>query len=91
MPKMSQADAQELLRQNTYLRDKIKRMRANPPEIPFIACDNSCVIANPRGSFFLTRDAENVGRWFAAHGLIGVYPEPGDLGALLRREALVDP
>jgi RIO kinase 1 len=49
------------------------------------------VIANPRGSFFLTRDAENVGRWFAAHGLTGVYPEPGDLGALLRREARVDP
>src|ERR1700731_4598723 len=27
------------------------------------------VIANPRGAFFLTRDAENIGRWFAAHGL----------------------
>jgi RIO kinase 1 len=49
------------------------------------------VIANPRGSFFLTRDAENISRWFTARGLTGVYPEPGDLGALLRREALVDP
>src|ERR1700730_4186424 len=27
------------------------------------------VIANPRGAFFLTRDAENISRWFAAHGL----------------------
>ena len=49
------------------------------------------VIANPRGGFFLTRDAENVGRWFAAHGLAGVRPEPADLPALLRREALLDP
>ena len=48
------------------------------------------VIANPRGAFFLTRDAENVGRWFAAHGLAGVRPEPADLPALLRREALLD-
>ena len=32
------------------------------------------VIANPRGAFFLTRDAENVGRWFAAHGLAGRAP-----------------
>jgi len=49
------------------------------------------VIANPRGAFFLTRDAENIGRWFAAHGLAGVHPEPADLPALLRREALLDP
>jgi len=49
------------------------------------------VIANPRGAFFLTRDAENIGHWFAAHGLAGVRPEPGDLATLLRREALIDP
>jgi RIO kinase 1 len=48
------------------------------------------VIANPRGAFFLTRDAENVGRWFAAHGLAGVRPEPAELGALLIREAMLD-
>jgi len=48
------------------------------------------VIANPRGAFFLTRDAENIGHWFAAHGLSGVSPEPADLPALLRREALLD-
>jgi len=49
------------------------------------------VIANPRGAFFLTRDAENIGRWFAARGLADVRPEPGDLAALLRREALIEP
>ncbi len=49
------------------------------------------VIANTRGAWFLTRDAENVGRWFAAHGLSGVRPEPADLPALLRCEALLDP
>jgi RIO kinase 1 len=48
------------------------------------------VIANPRGAFFLTRDAENIGRWFAHHGLAGVRPEPADLAALLRREARLD-
>ena len=48
------------------------------------------VIANPRGSFFLTRDAENISRWFTALGLAGVRPEPGELAALLRREAQLD-
>jgi RIO kinase 1 len=45
------------------------------------------VIANPRGAWFLTRDAENIGRWFTQHGLADVSPEPADLAALLRREA----
>ena len=48
------------------------------------------VIANPRGGFFLTRDAENIARWFGHHGLAGVRPEPADLAALLRREARLD-
>ena len=48
------------------------------------------VIANPRGAFFLDRDAENIGRWFTARGLAGADPEPADLAALLRREALLD-
>jgi RIO kinase 1 len=45
------------------------------------------VIANPRGGWFLTRDAENIGRWFGQHGLAGVRPEPADLAAVLLREA----
>jgi RIO kinase 1 len=45
------------------------------------------VIANPQGAEFLDRDAANVGRWFSARGLSGVTPAPGDLPALLRREA----
>jgi RIO kinase 1 len=49
------------------------------------------VIANPRGGFFLTRDAENISRWFTARGLAGADPEPENLAALLRREALLDP
>jgi RIO kinase 1 len=49
------------------------------------------VIANPRGAWFLNRDAENISRWFAGHGLSGVRPEPADLSALLRREALLGP
>jgi RIO kinase 1 len=48
------------------------------------------VIANPRGAFFLNRDAQNVGRWFSARGLTGVTPEPAELGALLIREAMLD-
>jgi RIO kinase 1 len=48
------------------------------------------VIANPRGEFYLTRDAENIGRWFTARGLAGADPDPADLPALLRREAMLD-
>jgi RIO kinase 1 len=49
------------------------------------------VIANPRGAWFLDRDAENISRWFAGHGLSGGRPEPAMLPAVLRREALLDP
>ena len=49
------------------------------------------VIANPRGAAFLTRDAENIARWFAARGLAGVRPEPADLAAALCQEARLDP
>ena len=48
------------------------------------------VIANPRGAWFLRRDAENVGGWFTAHGLIGADPEPAALADLLIREARLD-
>ena len=47
------------------------------------------MIANPRGTWYLTRDAENIGHWFTARGLSGVRPEPADLGGLLHREALL--
>jgi RIO kinase 1 len=48
------------------------------------------VIANPRGDFFLTRDSDNISRWFARGGLSDVRPEPADLAAVLRREARID-
>jgi RIO kinase 1 len=48
------------------------------------------LIANPRGAWFLDRDAANVGRWFTAHGLTGAATEPGALPGLLRREAMLD-
>jgi RIO kinase 1 len=47
------------------------------------------VIAHPRGGELLDRDAANVGTWFAARGL----PEtagPGELAAMLRREARLE-
>jgi RIO kinase 1 len=48
------------------------------------------VIANPRGAWFLERDAANVGRWFTAHGLTNTTTGPDRLPALLSREALLD-
>jgi RIO kinase 1 len=48
------------------------------------------VVANPRGAAFLIRDAENISRWFAHHGLAGVRPEPADLAALLLCEARLE-
>jgi len=45
------------------------------------------VITNPRGAEFLDRDAANISRWFAARGLTGCDPEPGDLAAVLKAEA----
>jgi RIO kinase 1 len=45
------------------------------------------VIAHPRGTEFLDRDAANVARWFTARGLAGAAPAPDDLAELLREEA----
>ncbi len=47
------------------------------------------VIAHPRGSEFLNRDAGNVARWFAAHGLdiAAGGLDVADLAPVLRREA----
>jgi hypothetical protein len=36
--------------ENRALRDRLDRLTANPPEIPFAACDNSCVVARPEGA-----------------------------------------
>jgi RIO kinase 1 len=47
------------------------------------------VVANPRGAWYLDRDAANVAGWFAARGLTGVTPEPADLAAVLRQEARI--
>jgi RIO kinase 1 len=44
------------------------------------------VIASPRGEF-LTRDSENVARWFTARGLPTATPAPADLAGLLLAEA----
>jgi RIO kinase 1 len=48
------------------------------------------VIANPRGGWFLDRDAANIGRWFTQHGLANVAVTPEELPALLREEARLD-
>lgn len=38
-----------LERENAMLRAQYLRLTANPPEIPFTACDNSCIIARANG------------------------------------------
>jgi RIO kinase 1 len=45
------------------------------------------VIASPRGAEFLTRDSENVARWFTARGLTTATPAPAGLAGLLLAEA----
>lgn len=48
------------------------------------------VVANPRGAYFLERDALNVAKWFTGHDLADAAVAPGDLPALLRKEAGLD-
>lgn len=38
-----------LERENLVLRPQLEHLRANPPEMPSYACDNSCVCARPEG------------------------------------------
>lgn len=38
-----------LRRENEILRAQIERMRQEPPDVPFVGCDNSCVVARPGG------------------------------------------
>lgn len=49
------------------------------------------VIGNPRGAWFLERDARNVAKWFTARGLPATRTGPDDLPALLLSEALYQP
>jgi RIO kinase 1 len=48
------------------------------------------VVANPRGAYFLERDARNVAKWFTGHDLTGGTVAPDELPALLRKEAGLD-
>lgn len=48
------------------------------------------VVANPRGGYFLERDALNVGKWFTGHDLTGAAVAPEELPELLRKEAGLD-
>jgi RIO kinase 1 len=43
------------------------------------------VVSNPTGADYLTRDARNVGHWFASHGVASA--DGDELAALLRAEA----
>jgi RIO kinase 1 len=45
------------------------------------------VVVNPRGAYFLERDALNVGKWFTGHDLTGGTVAPHELPALLQKEA----
>lgn len=38
-----------LEREVRYLREQIERIKADPGDCPFLACDNSCVCATPSG------------------------------------------
>jgi hypothetical protein len=40
---------EHLQQENRMLREQIERMRRDPPDVPFHACDNSCVVARPNG------------------------------------------
>jgi hypothetical protein len=47
--KMTKLREDVLEKHNQLLRDQIKRMRQPPSDIPFVACDHSCVITQPTG------------------------------------------
>ena len=40
---------ESLQRENRILREQIARMQSNPGDIPFTACDHSCVCAKAEG------------------------------------------
>ncbi len=43
------ARVEHLERENDFLRRHVASLRENPGDVPFIACDNSCVCATPHG------------------------------------------
>ena len=45
----SKEEYQRLDKEIQFLRGELKRIRENPPDIPFLACDNSCCVAYPTG------------------------------------------
>lgn len=49
MPRVSHEQLDRLSSMNASLRAQIERMRKDPGDIPFTACDNSCVVASPTG------------------------------------------
>ncbi len=42
-------ELERLQRENEHLKERLKNLTAEPPDIPFTACDNSCVVARPQG------------------------------------------
>ncbi len=42
-------EAERLRRENDMLRARIARLTEEPADVPFAACDNSCVVTRPRG------------------------------------------
>lgn len=45
----SNPQIEDLKRENEILRRQIAAMHADPGDIPFVACDNSCVVARAQG------------------------------------------
>lgn len=48
MPRRNE-EAERLERENGMLRAQIERMRQDPGDVPFLACDHSCVCASAKG------------------------------------------
>lgn len=45
----SNPQVEALERENRSLRQRIEYLTQEPADIPFLACDNSCVVARPNG------------------------------------------
>lgn len=49
MAKRVNPEIERLRLENRMLRDQISRMKSEPDDVPFNACDNSCACTSPRG------------------------------------------